>query len=232
MKPLVVIPARGGSKGVPGKNIKLLAGKPLIYYTIEAAREVFSDDQIIVTTDDEAIKKCVEQTGLKVPFLRPAELATDSAGMYEVLLHAINYAESKGYFLDTVILLQVTTPFRNANHIREALKLFDEDTEMVVSVKETKSNPYYVLFEENENRWLEKSKNGNFQSRQQCPKVWEYNGGIYIINIKTLREKHLMKFTKVRKYIMDEWTSHDIDTMLDWVVALEIQKKSIHGSTL
>ena len=91
---LVVIPARGGSKGVPGKNIKPLAGKPLIYYTIEAARKVFDDGQILVSTDDEEIKSCVEITGLKVPFLRPPELASDSAGMYEVLIHAISWAES------------------------------------------------------------------------------------------------------------------------------------------
>lgn len=225
MKLLVVIPARGGSKGVPGKNIKPLAGKPLIYYTIEAAREVFSDDQIIVTTDDEAIKECVEQTGLKVPFMRPAELANDIAGTYEVLLHAINFVESTGYFPDTLVLLQATTPFRNAGHIREAMKLFDGSTEMVVSVKETSSNPYFVLFEENDEGWLEKSKKGNFQNRQLCPKVWEYNGGIYIINIGTLKEKPLMEFTKIRKYEMDELSSHDIDTMLDWEVAISIAKE-------
>lgn len=226
MKPLVVIPARGGSKGVPGKNIKPLAGKPLIYYTIEAAKEVFPDDQIIVSTDDERIKKCVEKTGLKVPFMRPSELATDTAGTYEVLLHAINYAESFGYFPDTVVLLQVTTPFRNANHIRGALKLFDEDTEMVVSVKETKSNPYFVLFEENEKGWLEKSKNGNFQSRQQCPKVWEYNGGIYVIDCSAVKKQPLGDFTRVRKYIMDELSSHDIDSYFDWQVA-EINAKTL-----
>lgn len=225
MKPIVVIPARGGSKGVPGKNIKPLAGKPLIYYTIEAAREVFSDDQIIVSTDDEAIKKCVEQIGLKVPFLRPAELATDAAGTYEVLLHVINFVESAGYFPDTLVLLQATTPFRNAGHIREAMKLFDESTEMVVSVKETSSNPYFVLFEENEEGWLEKSKKANFQTRQLCPKVWEYNGGIYIIKIITLKEKPLVEFTKIRKYEMDELSSHDIDTILDWKVAISIAKE-------
>lgn len=219
MKPLVVIPARGGSKGIPGKNIKLLAGKPLIYFTIEAAREIFPDDQIIVSTDDEKIKECVEQTGLKVPFLRPTELATETAGTYEVLLHSLSFAESLGYFPDTLVLLQPTTPFRNAGHIREAMNLYDEDTEMVVSVKETSSNPYFILFEENEDGWLEKSKKGNFQSRQQCPKVWEYNGGIYIINTRTLKKKLLVEFTKVRKYVMDELSSHDIDSLFDWLVA-------------
>lgn len=219
MKPLIVIPARGGSKGVPGKNIKPLAGKPLVYYTIEAAREVFTDEQIIVSTDDEAIKNCVEQTGLNVPFIRPADLATDTSATHDVLLHALKFAESKGYSPDTLILLQATTPFRSAEHIRAAIKLYTIETEMVASVKETRSNPYYVLFEENQDGWLEKSKKGNFTSRQLCPKVWEYNGGIYIINVNALRIKPIQEFTKIRKFVMDEWSSHDIDTIFDWKLA-------------
>ena len=222
---LAVIPARGGSKELPGKNIKLLAGKPLIYYTIEAARQVFDDDQILISTDSEEIKKCVEGTGLKVPFLRPPELASDSAGMYEALIHAISWVESTGFFPEILILLQATTPFRTANHIREARSLFDSNTEMVVSVKETSSNPYYVLYEEEKNGWLEKSKKGNFVTRQECPKVWEYNGGIYILNVRTLKDKPLQEFTKIRKYVMDQWSSHDIDTLLDWEMAEIIAKK-------
>lgn len=226
-KPLIVIPARGGSKGVPGKNIKPLGGKPLIYYTIEAARNVFPDEQILVSTDSEKIKSCVEKTGLEVPFLRPAELASDSAGTYEVLLHALTYAESKGYFPDTLVLLQATTPFRTANHIREAIVLYDEETEMVVSVKETKSNPYYVLQEENEQGWLEKSKKGTFTRRQDCPKVYEVNGGIYIMRVSTLKKLPTSQFRKVRKYVMDEISSHDIDSLLDWDVGEVILKRKI-----
>ena len=118
MKPLIVIPARGGSKGVPRKNIKVLGDKPLIQYTIDAAKGVFDDEFICVSTDDFEIKSVVEQLGLKVPFLRPNELASDTAGTYEVLLHAISYYESKGYFPDTLILLQPTSPFRTSAHIK------------------------------------------------------------------------------------------------------------------
>lgn len=229
MRPLVVIPARGGSKGVPGKNIKLLAGKPLIQYTLEEARKVFPDEVICVSTDDLQIKKVVESLGLSVPFLRPAELATDSAGTYEVLLHAVSYFESSGYVPDILILLQVTTPFRTSLHIKDAIKLFDKNTEMVVSVKETGSNPYLVLFEENELGWLERSKKGLFNSRHKCPKVWEYNGGIYVIDINALKSKPLYEFTRIRKYVMDEWSSHDIDTPLDWELAevLALKKHSV-----
>ena len=219
MKPLIVIPARGGSKGVHRKNIKVLGDKPLIQYTIDAAKGVFDDEFICVSTDDFEIKSVVEQLGLKVPFLRPNELASDTAGTYEVLLHAISYYESKGYFPDTLILLQPTSPFRTSAHIKEALKLYHESIDMVVSVKETKANPYYILFEEDRNGYLKKTKEANFTRRQDCPKVWEYNGAIYIINVKALKEKTISQFTKVCKFEMDETSSHDIDTLLDWKIA-------------
>jgi N-acylneuraminate cytidylyltransferase len=219
MKPLVVIPARGGSKGLPGKNIKPLLGKPLIHYTIEAARQVFEDSQIMVSTDDESIKETVEQLGLKVPFIRPSELATDNSTSFEVLMHAIQYAETNQYYPDTLILLQPTSPLRNNIHIKEALQLFQKEVEMVVSVKETTSNPYYVLFEENENGFLDKSKMGNFTRRQDCPKVWEYNGAIYIINVQSLKNDGHLNFEKVMKYEMKKEHSVDIDTEMDWMIA-------------
>lgn len=219
MKPLVIIPVRGGSKGVPRKNIKFLGGKPLVQYTIEAAREVFPDDLICVSTDDKEIKNVVEKLGLAVPFLRPAELATDTAGSYEVLLHAISHYEQLGYFPDTVILLQATSPFRTGEHLNTALALFDETCEMVVSVKATKANPYYMLREENNEGWIVKSKDGNFFRRQDCPAVYELNGAIYIMHTDALKSKSLSEFTKVRKYLMDERSSHDIDSMVDWMVA-------------
>ncbi|WKK83342.2 acylneuraminate cytidylyltransferase family protein [Marivirga arenosa] len=219
MKPLVVIPARGGSKGVPRKNIKELGGKSLIYYTIEAAREVFEDKYIMVSTDDEEIKEVVERTGLKVPFLRPQELATDEAGTHEVLLHAIKFSEGNGYFPDTLILLQPTSPFRTGEHIKEALNLYHNELDMVVSVKETKSNPYYVLFEENEEGYLRKSKEGDFTRRQDVPKVWEINGAIYIINIESIKNKEVNRFECIKKYVMDYISSIDIDDKLDFQIA-------------
>lgn len=216
---LVIIPARGGSKGVPGKNIKLLNGKPLIQYTIDLARKLFSDQQIIVSTDDQTIIDVVEQLGLKVPFKRPAELATDEVGTYEVLLHAMKYAEQNGIRFDKVLLLQPTSPFRTQTNLEEAYLLYHEELEMVVSVKETKSNPYYVLFEENEKGYLVKSKPSSFIKRQDCPKVWEYNGAIYLMNKTVIQLNPPVKFTKIKKCVMNEYESHDIDTPLDWLIA-------------
>jgi len=216
LKPLVVIPARGGSKGIPGKNIKLLGGIPLIQYTLEAAKALFPKEIICVSTDDLEIKKCVEKLGFKVPFLRPSELATDSSGTYEVLLHAIEFYENNGYYPDTLILLQPTSPFRNSKHIEQAINLYTSEIDMVVSVKETKANPYYNLFEEDSGGFLKKSKVATFNRRQDCPNVWQYNGAIYIINIKSLKEEAISNFKKIRKYVMDEISSHDVDTLLDW----------------
>lgn len=220
MNILVIIPARGGSKGIPGKNIKLLGGKPLIYYAIDVARAIVDDTHICVSTDDDQIIRVVEQYGLSVPFIRPAELATDIAGSYEVLLHALSFYESKGEYFDAVVLLQVTSPFRTVNHVREALNLYNKDLDMVVSVKETDSNPYYLCFEEDTEGMLHISKgDGHYTRRQDCPPVYEYNGAIYIINPERMKAMPLNKFKKRVKYVMDRDHSVDLDTMMDWMIA-------------
>ena len=223
MKILVIIPARGGSKGIPHKNIKPLNGKPLIHYTIDEAREIVSDKDICVSTDDPEIIKCVEDYGLKVPFVRPEELSTDTAGTYEVLLHALNFYEKQGRHYDAVLLLQNTSPFRKAEQIKEALKLYTPDVDMVVSVKECAANPYYSVFEENEEGYLHICKgDGSIFRRQDAPKVYEYNGAIYIMNAKKLKTTHMHKMQKRVKYVMDNLSSFDLDTMWDWQMAESI----------
>ncbi|MEI7676507.1 MAG: acylneuraminate cytidylyltransferase family protein [Bacteroidales bacterium] len=225
-KTLFLIPARGGSKGIPYKNIKPLHGKPLILYSVEVARQLTGDKDICVTTDDDAIINVVEETGLKVPFKRPDELATDTSGSYEVILHALDYYNQKGTEYEVVVLLQPTSPFRTAQHVKEAISLYDDSVDMVVSVNESAANPYYSLFEENENGFLDKSKKGNYTRRQDCPKVYEYNGAIYVMNVKSLREKPLSAFTKNKKYEMSRELSIDLDTPLDWEFAEFLSKKN------
>ena len=198
-------------KGVPKKNIKPLNGKPLIHYTIEAARAIFSDEDICVSTDSEEIKVVSEKTGLKVPFLRPDYLSTDTADSQSVLLHALDFYEAKGEEYDVVILLQPTSPFRTSQHIQEAIDLYSADLDMVVSVKKAKGNPYFSLFEENENGFLEISKKGNFTRRQDCPKVYEYNGSIYVRKGESLLKYNSVSLEKTLKCEMDEFYSVDID---------------------
>lgn len=227
MRSLVVIPARGGSKGIPKKNIKLLNKKPLIAYAIKTALQIFSKDDICVSTDADEIAIEAEKSGIDIHFKRPEELATDTAGTQEVLLHALDFYEKKGKTYDTLVLLQPTSPFRKPIHLKEALELYSSDLDMVVSVKESKSNPYYNLFEE-EKGLLKKSKEGQYVRRQDVPEVYEYNGAIYIINIKSLKNSDISSFKKVKKYVMDEISSMDLDNLLDWKICeLLIKEESV-----
>ena len=220
MKPLFVIPARGGSKGIPGKNIKPLGGKPLIAYSVEVARQLAPDSDICVSTDDPAIADVVREMGLEVPFMRPDYLATDNCGTYEVLLHAVKFFEKLGRRYDTMVLLQPTSPLRTADDVRRCLEAYTPDVDMVVTVVEAASNPYYNCYETDADGFLHISKgDGSFVRRQDAPKAWEYNGAVYVINIDSLKQMPLSKFPRRRMVEMERSRSIDLDTPLDWMVA-------------
>ncbi len=228
MNYLVIIPARGGSKGIPYKNIKELGGKPLITYSIDIARQITTDENICVSSDDDKIIHVVEEYGLSVPFKRPAELATDNVGTDGVLLHALKYYENKGRSYDVIILLQPTSPFRQKTDLINAINQYSPDIDMVVSVKEASSNPYYNIFEENSEGFLHISKGGgSIPRRQDAPKVWEYNGSIYIINAIRLKDKGLSGLTRIKKLIMDDIYSVDLDTPFDWLIAEMLLKEKM-----
>jgi len=219
MKDLVLIPARGGSKGIPGKNIKTLNGRPLIYYTLDAACAVASPENICVSTDSDEIIGIIKKYGLRVPFKRPDDLSTDTAGTYEVILHALDFYEQRGMQYDRVVLLQPTSPFRTGTHVREALSMYQPGLDMVASVKIAHANPYFTLFEESNEGFLGRSKTGTFTRRQDCPTVYEYNGAIYVMNVQSLKRGPHGNFLRIKKYIMTEEDSLDIDTNLDWLIA-------------
>ena len=220
MKPLFVIPARGGSKGIPGKNIKPLGGKPLIAYSVEVARQLAPDCDICVSTDDQAIADVVREMGLEVPFMRPDYLATDHCGTYEVLLHAVQFYENLGRNYDTLVLLQPTSPLRTALDVRRCLEAYSPDVDMVVTVVEAASNPYYNCSETDAEGFLHISKgDGSYVRRQDAPKAWEYNGAVYVINIDRLKQMPLSRFPRRRMVEMERSRSIDLDTPLDWLVA-------------
>lgn len=219
MRDLVVITARGNSKGVPGKNIRLLGGRPLVYYTLDAACEIADAESICVSTDSEEIAEAVRRYGLGVPFRRPEELATDSASSQDVVLHAIQFYEDHGREFDRVILLQPTSPFRTGEHVRHATALYTPDIDMVASVRESRANPYYSLFEEGTNGFMALTIESLISRRQDCPIVYEMTGAIFVINTISLRAERLEAFKRVRKYVMSEEDSVDIDTPFDWLVA-------------
>lgn len=217
---LVVIPARGGSKGLPGKNIRTLCGKPLICYSIDIARTVTSDEHICVSTDDAQIKRVVEDYGLEVPFVRPECLSTDTSTTNDVLLHAIDYYEKQGRRYDKILLLQPTSPLRKEVEVKEALALYSHDIDMVVSV--TESHAPSVLCVDNKDGFLELVHNKNAVGRQSLQTFYEYNGAIYVINVKSLKEKGLASFTRKVKYIMPKESSIDIDDIYDFMLAEQI----------
>lgn len=220
-KSLYIIPARGGSKGIPRKNIKPLAGTPLIHYSIAVARALADDNHIIVTTDDEEIAQVARETGLPVPYMRPAHLATDTAGSREVILDAMDYADAMGIEYDNVVLLQPTSPLRTAEDVENALKLYSSQVDMVVSVVEANANPYYNCFETDATTgYLYVSKgDGNITRRQDAPRVWEYNGAVYVINPQSLRAMTMGEFTRKVPCEMPRERSIDLDTPMDWAIA-------------
>jgi N-acylneuraminate cytidylyltransferase len=214
MNILAIIPARGGSKGILKKNIKPLRGKPLINYTIEVARSIFCDNDICVSTDSDEIIEIVEQSGLKVPFKRPPELSTDTATSNDVLLHALDFYEKCGIYYDAIVLLQPTSPLRTVTQIKEAVSLYHNDIDMVVSVRE--SHAPFVLCNENSDGYLDFVFNKNTTRRQDMSKYYEYNGAIYVINVQSLKNKGMVNFDKKVKYVMPPESSVDIDSLFDW----------------
>jgi len=214
---LYLITARGGSKGVPGKNIKELYGKPLIYYSLDVAKKLAKDTDICVTTDSQEIIKKVEDYGIKIPFVRPKYLATDAAGSYEVIVHAVKYYQSKGTYYDCVVLLQPTSPFRTKQNVQDALKLYSGKYDMVVSMREARTNPFYQTYIENSDGFMHKVIDTYYTRRQECPKVWEQNGAVYIINVKSLlANTSFSQFKKIKKYEMEDLYSTEIDSIADW----------------
>lgn len=220
---LFVIPARGGSKGLPGKNIKELCGKPLITYSIDVARAFVDDEHICVSTDSEEIKRVVEDYGLSVPFIRPGSLATDTATSNDVLVHAVNYFKQRGREYNRLILLQPTSPLRSIEDVAGSLDLYRDDIDMVVSV--SKSHAPAVLCNDDENGYLQLVYNKKTTGRQQLQEMYEFNGAVYVINIKSLLEKGIAGFSKKVKYVMSKERSVDIDDIYDFKLAEEIINK-------
>lgn len=225
---LFIIPARGGSKGIPHKNVKPLAGRPLIHYTIDVARELAPDSHIVVSTDSERIASVAEETGLRVAYRRPAELATDTAGSQDVMLHAMYWADARGVEYDKVCLLQPTSPLRTAGDVERCLAAYTPDLDMVVSVVEASTNPYYNCFEADETTGLLHISKGDglYVRRQDAPQAWEYSGAVYVINPSSLRLMPMGRFPRRKGVAMERERAIDLDTPLDWLVAETIMKSS------
>lgn len=221
-KILTIIPARGGSKGVPRKNIKMLGGKPLIAYTIEAALQSKSIGRLIVSTDDQEIADVSESYGATVPFLRPPEFASDKAKAIGVVKHALLEMEKlDGQEYNTVVYLEPPSPFRSVGDIDESVKLFFEyNPGSVVSV--FKANQFHpILMKQIENNQLKpiwKDEPEGVPRQMYQPTSYMRNGAVYVIRGENIKND-IFYGDPVIPYIMPEERSICIDGMLDWYAA-------------
>ncbi|MBA5851073.1 acylneuraminate cytidylyltransferase family protein [Clostridium sp. cel8] len=226
-KVLAIIPARGGSKGIPRKNIKNINGRPLISYSIEEARKSKYIDKLIVSTEDSEIAKISKKFGAEIPFLRPKELSKDTTPGIEPILHAVSWFKNKGITFDYVMCLQCTSPFRKYSQIDKAIEvLIEKNGDSIVSVCESEITPY----------WMKKIEYGKLKDfldsnifytrRQDAPKVYRLNGAIYMAKIDVLVKYKNWYTENTLPYVMDEISSIDIDNMLDFKFVEFLMKES------
>jgi len=215
VKILAIIPARGGSKGIPRKNIKPLAGKPLIAWTIEAALKAQCIDRVIVSTEDEEIALVAKQFGAEVPFLRPLALAQDDTPGIAPVLHAIE--QSRDY--DWVLLLQPTSPLRSVEDIEGIIRFCrDEAAPSAVSVTQVSKHPFWMYQRDDQNRMQPLILNRpEITRRQDLPSAYALNGALYLARTDWLIQKQGFIGPETLGYVMPEERSVDLDTPLDWL---------------
>ena len=222
---LAVIPARGGSKGLKNKNIKVIAGKPLISWTIDAALKSKYIDKVIVSTDSKEIEKISKEYGASVPFLRPKELAEDDTSSIDVMLHAIeHFPEYK-----IVIMLQPTSPLRECSHIDQAFELFFKSNVVsCVSVTKDKKTPFWSFSMDNENNLVSLFPNKEIPSRrQEIISTYHLNGAIYISTFLNLKKHKTFILEETFGYEMSIESSVDIDDIDDFNLASRLLKKKL-----
>ncbi len=227
---LGLIPARGGSKGLLRKNVRLLGEKPLIAYSIECARSSKTINRCIISTDDLEIAEIAKNYGAEAPFLRPRSLAEDDTPTGKVVLHAIDQLERSESLPEIIVLLQPTSPLRTSRDIDEACKLFLEgETDALVSIMKPSKHPYW-MYTKNEKqeliRLFEDAK--RYHRRQDLPEIFAVNGAIYIATVDFLRN-HDGDFLKgtTTGYFMSSERSIDIDSELDLQIAEILLRRSI-----
>ncbi len=223
---LAIIPARGGSKSIPRKNIKLMAGVPLIAYSIAAAKAARQIARVIVTTDDDEIAAVARRWGAEVPFMRPAELAQDETPDLPVFTHALNWlAQNEDYRPDTIVHLRPTTPFRRLSHVEHALDILTQSPEVdsVRSVSVPSQNPYkmWVVGTEGQLRPLIEGPVPEAYNlpRQRLPIVYLHNGYVDVIRRQTLLEQNSMTGAHIAPLILNPEDLIDIDSPTDWRLA-------------
>lgn len=223
MNILGVITARGGSKGIPGKNIKLLGDKPLIAYTIEVAKQSKLINHLIVSTDDEAIANICRECGANVPFLRPKELALDSTAHLPVIQHAIDFHEKEhNLFVDFVVILQPTSPFRIVEDIDDTIqKLIDTKADSAVSLVEVANNEHPIKVKKIEGGIVLPYTIPEVEGtrRQDLPVAYKRSGAVYAMRRDLIMKENKLYGEHIVGHIVPRERSIDIDYPWDWIQA-------------
>jgi len=222
---LALITARGGSKGIPGKNIKYLADKPLINWTIDAAKKSAYIDRLILSSDDDNIMQQALSAGCEVPFKRPAELSMDSSNSMDVIVHALEQLTEE---YDYLLLLQPTSPFRTVAQIDAIIEQgIGSETDITVSVTESKKHPAF-MYTLDGNKLLPVINTQQQKRRQDMPKVYEHNGALYLASIPHLLRAKKFNGEGVAAFLMDTLSSVDLDEPCDWEFAEYLIMKGIN----
>jgi len=221
MRILALIPARGGSKRLPGKNIRSLGGKPLINWTIEVARGIPEICEILVSTDDAVIASIAKEAGAAVPWLRPIELATDEATSVDVALHALDWFEAEKGAVDGLLLLQPTSPFRRRETVQRGIQLFEEfGHRPVLGVSHNQSHLMLLLKQQGDYVVPFLENNGCGSQSQGLPQTFVANGSFYLIAPEELRRGHSFLGQHTVPLVIDSpREALDIDTKYDYVIS-------------
>lgn len=221
MKILALVTARGGSKRLPGKNIRILGGKPLIVWSIDVAKDIPEICDILVSTDDAAIASVCTEAGALVPWLRPAGLATDTASSVDVALHALDWYETTKGAIDGILLLQPTSPFRTQKSVLKGIEMFKENgRKPVLGVSPTQAHPMWTLKMEGEYLVPFMQTHGMGTRSQDLPPTFAVNGSFYLISPAELREcQSFVGINTIPLLIESTQEALDIDTDWDWSVA-------------
>lgn len=229
MKILGLIPAREGSKGIPGKNIKTLGHQPLIAFAINDGLESKYLEKLAVSTDGEKIAEVARHHGAEVPFIRPKELAQDHTPSIDVVLHALDFFEQKGELFDAVCLLQPTSPFKPKGFIDSCIQKFlDTNSDCLISVLEVphEYNPHWTFkMDFDGNLSIATGEQTLIPRRQELPKAYHRDGSVYISKVSLIKEKKLLVGGKTVGILSDKSYYANLDTMEDWQKAEATYKK-------
>lgn len=229
MKILTIIPARGGSKGIPRKNIKLLGDKPLIAYTIEIAKEIEALHTVMVSTEDKEISGIVANLGMPVPFMRPETLAQDTSPTIDVVINVVETYKSMGVMFDAVMILEPTCPFRRISEVEECIDIFkSKGVDSLITVKSVPAqyNPHWV-YEENGKGLLVKAIGDEdvIARRQNLPKAFARDGSVYITKTDVILNQHSLYGESIAFRVNDNPYHINLDSPADWEIAERILRE-------